>query len=591
MDNTVNSCRVAGTDYSNHHPDLPQPLLRRIECNDPDLTLLGIRDKSNFGEAGCAILARFLSRNTCITSLNLGRTAVGPAGAALLFPALTQLTAMTCLNLNATGIQSSGVRLLCNVFRHLTALIELRLSQNKLREGDGARICGAAAAAGMTRLKTLDLSNNSSKLNVACVLRCEIWLRELNLPPLPEGFAEIADFVDLTLYLTSSDKAAFVAASEASYFALLRWPEQLLQRIESSDVELLEVDIREKKLGTSGCRILARTLSLNTCITSLALVDCNIGSEGMRCLCGALTHLTTLTGLYISKNSLTSSGAAHVISILPHLTALTCLSLHTNQLSADSADDGARICGAAAGAGMTRLMDLRLFGDSFEVSDVVGCEAWRQINLPQPPDAFVSKADFVAILQFIWSSDRISFVETYCSNCHPDLPPLLLRRIENNDPDLTLLEIQYKSNFGEAGCGILARFLSRNTCIISLNLEKTAVGPAGAALLFPALTQLTAMTCLKLMNTNIQSSGVRHLCNVFRHLTALIELDLGYPEMSIPGDIARICGATAAAGMSRLTRLIFRSYSFQSFTCSSVVSCETWRQLNLPRPTGSPLKF
>jgi hypothetical protein len=49
-------------------------------------------------------------------------------------------------------------------------------------------------------------------------------------------------------------------------------------------------------------------------------------------------------------------------------------------------------------------------------------------------------------------------------DAHPDLHPLLLQRIATSDPLLAALEIQYKYVFKEAGCKVLARALSLNTC-------------------------------------------------------------------------------------------------------------------------------
>ena len=155
-----------------HGPALPPALLQRIESSDPALTKLEIQHKRNFNEAGCRILARALSLNTCITSLDLEYTTITPAGAALLCPALAHLTAMTYLNLRQTDMQSSGTSHLCSALAHLTAMTELDLSDNQLTEDDGARICGAAAAAGMTRRKVLDLSYNPAPENAFSLPRC-----------------------------------------------------------------------------------------------------------------------------------------------------------------------------------------------------------------------------------------------------------------------------------------------------------------------------------------------------------------------------------------------------------------------------------
>ena len=123
----------------------------------------------------------------------------------------------------------------------------------------------------------------------------------------------------------------------------------------------------------------------------------------------ALTHLTAMTYLNLKYTGLESSGASHLCSALTHLTAMTVLYLHSNDLSAD---DGARICGAAAAAGMTRLKKLNLGGYGFTASQVVGCEAWRQLNLPKPPDEVVSKCagawNCAPLVSYLLSEDKVS---------------------------------------------------------------------------------------------------------------------------------------------------------------------------------------
>jgi hypothetical protein len=70
-------------------------------------------------------------------------------------------------------------------------------------------------------------------------------------------------------------------------------PPELLRRIES----------RDPSLAGLGCSVLARALSLNSCITRLNLEGSDVGPVGCAILFPALTHLTTLTYLNL-KNTL-----------------------------------------------------------------------------------------------------------------------------------------------------------------------------------------------------------------------------------------------------------------------------------------------
>jgi hypothetical protein len=56
-----------------------------------------------------------------------------------------------------------------------------------------------------------------------------------------------------------------------------------------------------------------------------------------------------------------------------------------------TADDAARICGAAAAAGMTCLKNLFLLehSNSFRACDGVDCGTWLQLRLPRPPQQII----------------------------------------------------------------------------------------------------------------------------------------------------------------------------------------------------------
>ena len=86
------------------------------------------------------------------------------------------------------------------------------------------------------------------------------------------------------------------------------------------------------------------------------------------------------------------------------LTGLTSLNLGRNELSAD---DGARVCGAAAAAGMPALQRLDFEGNGFKASSVVDCDEWRRLGLPQPPDEIVRQG-FDSLIQYLLSENKVA---------------------------------------------------------------------------------------------------------------------------------------------------------------------------------------
>ena len=262
---------------------------------------------------------------------------------------------------------------------NLTALTSLDLGWNELSVDDGARICGAAAAGGMTQLQVLELAGNG--FSASSVVGSDAW-RQAGLQQPPDDFVALVGdkhFSVLLQYAVSGDCAAFAAR----YHPLL--PVALLRRIESSDPSITSLKIigpffvsssdASEFLGSSRVAGLAEALSLNTCITSLNLAGNKLGTVGVKTLMGAVTHLTALTSLDFSCNEL-------------------------------SVDDVARICGAAAAGGMTQLKVLELGWNGFSASSVVGSDVWKELGLPRPPDEILRQSSYALLVQYLVSEDK-----------------------------------------------------------------------------------------------------------------------------------------------------------------------------------------
>jgi hypothetical protein len=152
-----------------------------------------------------------------------------------------------------------------------------------------------------------------------------------------------------------------------------------------------------------GLAALLPALTHLTALASLDLMGNNLLSEGML-LVPSMMHLTCITSLNFSDNQLGSGGLAALLPALTHLTALTSLDLRYNTLTAE---DGARVCGAAAAAGMTRLQRLELEYMIGFCASSVGCSAWGQLGLPQPPDEIINRG-YSALIQYMLSEDKIA---------------------------------------------------------------------------------------------------------------------------------------------------------------------------------------
>jgi hypothetical protein len=214
MQYALSSDRAAFAD-SNRHPLLPAALLRRIESSDPSLASVvveGDQYSKYVGSRLVAGLADALSLNTCITSLSLAGNKLGSAGIKTLMAAVTHLQSLSSLDVGSNMLGCDGATALMAAVTRLTRLTSLNLGRNELSADDGARVCGAAAAAGMTLLAALELDGNG--FSATHVVGCAGW-REAGLSCSSDCVFFPSSFSVLMQYALSSDRAAFAESDVA----------------------------------------------------------------------------------------------------------------------------------------------------------------------------------------------------------------------------------------------------------------------------------------------------------------------------------------------------------------------------------------
>jgi hypothetical protein len=376
-------------------------------------------------EAGFRILAHaLLMKPRTITRFSFSRAPIGSAGASWICPALAHLTSLTKLCLVRTDLESSGVSHLTSALTHLTALTELDLSSNNLTGNDGARICGAAAAAGMTRLLILKVDDNLrccdfDLINALHRQRIIIWRSvaaatgplisppSLSLPGFKWSASEHAavPFSVLTRILLGIDSSIDIINTRAApepevIYSNSQWgcgPEG------SGCITVLPLP----GLTATDVPFLSHLLSFNTCITDLQLIHNNIGSAAVE-LIESLTHLTSLTSLKIDDALITADIAADILKTAcrARLTHISKLELACHPVVTTIMHN----CGDLSEWPGTYEIHEISSSSTFFASDVLQSATWLQLQLPQPPDEIVS-AGYGAILQYMFSTDKVSVHE------------------------------------------------------------------------------------------------------------------------------------------------------------------------------------
>jgi hypothetical protein len=408
---------ISGNGHVRH--SLHQIMLK--ECKEISVTY-----QKYFGEAGCRILAHALlmKPRTSTASFLFRDVPIGSAGASWICPALAHLTSLTSLRLVNTDLECSGISHLTSALTHLMVLTELDLSSNNLTGNDGARICGAAAAAGMTRLQILKVDDNLrccdfDLLNALHRQRIIIW-RSVDAVTVP--LIAIPSLSLPGLKWSASEHAA-VSFSVVTRILLGIYSSIDIINTRAAPEPLFHMDPTQGGCGPEGegftsqdtlpgltatdVPFLSHLLSFNTCITDLQLIHNNIGSAAVE-LIESLTHLTSLTHLKIDDALITADIAADILrtACRARLTHISKLELACHPVVTTVR----RNCCAMDSWDETYQSHEMSASSTFSASDVLQSATWLQLQLPQPPNEIV-RAGYGAILQYMFSTDKVSVHE------------------------------------------------------------------------------------------------------------------------------------------------------------------------------------
>eukprot|EP00566_Odontella_aurita_P013855 CAMPEP_0113589364 /NCGR_PEP_ID=MMETSP0015_2-20120614/36046_1 /TAXON_ID=2838 /ORGANISM="Odontella" /LENGTH=438 /DNA_ID=CAMNT_0000495373 /DNA_START=378 /DNA_END=1694 /DNA_ORIENTATION=- /assembly_acc=CAM_ASM_000160 len=217
----------------------------------------------SIGPVGAAALAKTLSNNFTLTTLNLGGNKIGPVGAAALAKTLSNNFTLTTLNLGSNKIGPNGAIALAGMLSNNSTLTKLDLDTNKIGPN------GAIALAGM-------LSDNST------LTKINLYRNKIG----PNGARALAGML-------------------------------------SDNSTLTEINLNTNNIGPNGARALAGMLSDNSTLTTLYLSSNHFGDAGATVLADALRTNSTLTSLNLRRNKITDSIRKKIIKLI-RINAYAC---------------------------------------------------------------------------------------------------------------------------------------------------------------------------------------------------------------------------------------------------------------------------
>ena len=267
---------------------------------------------------------------------------------------------------------------------------------------------------------------------------------------------------------------------------------------------LTSLDLSVNQIGDPGAASLSKALTVNSCLTSLVLSNNWIGDPGAASLAEALKVSTCLTSLYLSRNQIGASGAASLSKALTVNTCLTSLYLSRNQIG----DPGA--------ASLSEALKVNTCLTSLYLS-------WNQIGDP----AAASLSEALTVNTCLTSLDL-------SNNWIVDLAAASLSEALTVNSCLTSLDLS-NNWIGDPGAASLSEALTVNTCLTSLYLRGNKIDGLGAASLAEALTLNTILTSLKLSDNHIGDPGAASLAEALTVNTCLTSLELSDNHIGDPG--------------------------------------------------------
>ncbi|KAG8470499.1 hypothetical protein KFE25_008920 [Diacronema lutheri] len=270
-----------------------------------------------------------------LASVSIGTQALGDIGAAVLLPALASCATLVSCDLESRGLGDGSADLIAALLSGATARVRtLSIARNDGLSGAG--VCRIAAAAAVSQLVSLDVSNlalgddGASALGALCAksrLLTKLVLKAVRFGP--SGVQPFTDaFVSPAVALTSLD---------ASHVALGAAAARLLGVLSAMAPALAALSLDESALPTGAFREHGALLALP--LTSLRVHGCGLGDDGALLLARAISdRRPPLTALHIGSNGVHAEGAAALLeacAALPTMRTFDCIG---NPLG----DDGAR---------------------------------------------------------------------------------------------------------------------------------------------------------------------------------------------------------------------------------------------------------
>ncbi|XP_068738204.1 protein NLRC3-like [Montipora capricornis] len=267
---------------------------------------------------------------------------------------------------------------------------------------------------------------------------------------------------------------------------------------------LTTLDLIQNRIGSAGIEFLSEALKVNTCLTTLDLSQNRIGAAGAEFLSEALKVNTCLTTLDLSKNRIGATCAESLSEALKVNTCLATLDLSDNEIGAAGAESLSEALKVN-----TCLTTLDLCRNELGSTGAKSLSEALKVN--------------TCLTTFYLNGNRMGAAGVES-----------LSEALKVNTYLTTLDL-FGSRIGAAGAESLSEALKVNTCLTTLHMWGNNVGAAGAKSLSDALKVNTFLTTLDLHGNEVGSAGAKSLSEALQVTTCLATLGLSFNRIGAAG--------------------------------------------------------
>lgn len=487
-------------------------------------------------------LARVLSTNTSIVTLDLRHNELGPEGVeALIQPLVSENKTLKSLILKNNKLSHRVASCLSILLNRNETLEELHLGHNAI----GVKGIKVFAPMVRRRLKKLHLAHNRLKAHGMQLLAKEL-----------QGHKHELVFLDLTC-----NQIGEKGMQSLSEWLLVRQETKLQHlwlgsnnlgpscgctwaSILEYNSTLVEIRLGGNNLGDRGTVALSRGLESNYALQRLELEWNQTSDEGGIALAQALRRNGTLKMLDLSGNQIAQRGCIALAEALPYHLELKELNM-TNNLMTDE----------AAEAFASSLTERHCVFEKLH---------WEENSLSQDAVKNLEHAtqyrknlkrwltpQFVKQIQ----QNRISCLNWMCKESISDFEVTKLASLLLNAKDTRRLTIMYLGGIEISSKGIeaLSEWIGSSSCSLTrLFIRSTSMGDKGARAIADALETNTSLRELSLTGSNITAVGAASLGRALVENDTLSRLSLAHNRIGVEGVTALARGIQQAMAITSL---------------------------------------